>query len=92
MGFIEILNVLLLPYQDEKYKEDLKKNTAISSAIASMDGMCKNKSDMKRQNDINNATHKFGALMCLAERKGLLLAKTGYGYDDDEDDENDTKL
>ena len=82
MAYIEVLDILLSPYQDDDYQKDLARTASVSSAIASMDGMCKTKGDMTRQNQINNATHKFRALMCLAEKKNLLLGKEGEGIDE----------
>jgi len=95
IGNIEVLEILLSPYLDGDYEDEMAKTTIKSSAIATLDPLMKGKKDMARQNQLNKAAHKFRALMGAAEKKGLLLEKTSrdevWEIPEEEEDEETTK-
>ena len=91
---IEGLEIILSPYLDGDYENEMVKTTIKTSAIASLDPLMKSKKDMARRNEINKGSHKFRALMGAAEKKGLLLEKTSrdeiWEIPEEEEDEEET--
>jgi hypothetical protein len=82
IGNVEVLEILLSPYLDGDYEDNMAKTTIKTSAIAALDPLMKGKKDLVRSNTINKTSHKFRALMSAAEKKGLLLEKEAYGFDE----------
>ena len=72
---VEFLEMLLSPYKDKDYSDEIKLRGA-GTSIASLDPLCGAKEGMAQIQEIKKAAHMFRCLMSLSERKGLLLEKT----------------
>jgi len=82
MGYIEVFEILLSPFLDGDYDDEMAKAIIKTSAIASLDPLMKGKKDMARQNQINKASHKFRALMILFNKIHPLFEKKVIGEDE----------
>ena len=74
-------------YLDDIYRLEVAPSIDKIEEILKLDTAVKDKAQRIEAARTELAELKFGGLMCLSERKGLLLTKRGYGYGEDEEDE-----
>ena len=88
---VDMLESLLYPYIDDDYQEALKNPHAGMINILNLDGSTYGKEGMVNRGKEEFIREKFRALMVLAQRRNLLIQKTGEGYDttDETDDESE---
>jgi len=77
---VNVLESLLYPYIDTEYKTEIEKQKKAekNSKVITNDSYISTFTEVKLRN-----------LMMLAERKNLLLEKTGIGYDKGDEDETE---
>ena len=87
---VDSLEDILTPYLDDDYTHNIEKfESAFKKNITNIDPMVRQDILIDSER-VAKARKKLRALMILAESKGLLLEKIGYGYG--EDDEDDTEF
>lgn len=87
---IEALEDSLYTYKDENYTKDLKAPMDSYNFISGLDPLHPQKGQLMGDSRLQLARQKFRALMGLANRKNLLLARIGEGFDKTGDEGYDT--